>query len=76
MKTKTIITTALMGIDLHWYRRGFSFKTILAGVLKAMNKFEDAAPQSSNYARILLRLSNAVRRKIRGSMSVILSVKN
>lgn len=39
------------------------------GVLKTMNKgtlnkFEDAAPQSGNYARILLRLSNAVRRKI------------
>lgn len=39
------------------------------GVLKAMNKttlakFEDAAPQSGNYAHVLLRLANIVRRRI------------
>lgn len=30
-----LVTGAMFGVGLHWYRRGFSFKTILAGMLMA-----------------------------------------
>jgi hypothetical protein len=31
-----LVTGAMFGIGLHWYRRGLSFKTILAGALMAV----------------------------------------